>query len=105
MMCFGLKKETLEKISGKMVLIRHVDQAIIFGSRAKGTQREGSDIDITLKGEELDGNDLNQPNLALDELDLPYLIDLSIYHHIHDKDLKGHIQRVGKIIFSREDQS
>ncbi|HER09276.1 MAG TPA: nucleotidyltransferase domain-containing protein, partial [Bacteroides sp.] len=36
-MCFGLKKETLEKISGKMVLIRHVDQAIIFGSRAKGT--------------------------------------------------------------------
>lgn len=101
-MCYGLKKETLEQITGKIALIKNVDQAIIFGSRAKGTQREGSDIDITLKGDDLDIRDLNQLNLALDELELPYLIDLSIHHHIHDEDLKDHIRRVGKIIFSRE---
>jgi len=103
MMYYGLKKETLEQITGKIALIKHVDQAIIFGSRAKGTQREGSDIDITLKGKDLDMNDLNQLNLALDELELPYLIDLSIHHHIKDEDLRGHIRRVGKIIFSRKE--
>jgi len=101
-MCLGLKKETLEKITGKIALNEKVKQAIIFGSRAKGTQREGSDIDITLKGEDLDINDLNQLSLDLDELELPYLIDLSIYHHINEEDLKDHIGRVGKIIFTRE---
>lgn len=100
-MILGLKEETLEKITGKIARIEKVDQAIIFGSRAKGTQREGSDIDITLKGDDLDMRDLNQLNLELEELELPYLIDLSIYHHIHDEGLKGHIRRVGKIIFSR----
>ena len=49
--------------------------------------------------------DLNQLNLALDELELPYLIDLSIYHHINDQDLKDHIRRVGKIIYNREVRS
>ena len=102
---FGLEKRILQKITGVLASVPEVDQAIVYGSRAKGNNREGSDIDITLKGEKLSLKALNQLSLALDDLDLPYLFDLSIYHHIQNSDLLDHIQRVGKVIYSRPDSS
>ncbi len=100
---FGLEKRILQKITGLLASVPEVDQAIIYGSRAKGNNREGSDIDITLKGEKLSLKAMNQLSLALDDLDLPYLFDLSIYHHIQNRDLLDHIRRVGKVIYSRPD--
>ena len=104
-MKFGLKKRTLQKIIGVIASVQEVDQAILYGSRAKGNNREGSDIDITLKGEKLSLKELNHLSLALDDLDLPYLFDLSILHHIENDDLLDQIQRVGKILYSRQDQA
>ena len=98
-MKFGLRQGLVDNIIEAIASVEEVDQAIIYGSRAKGDYREGSDIDIVIKGENLSQKELNQVGLALDDLELPYLFDLAIYHHINNDDLKQHIKRVGKTLY------
>ena len=100
-MKFGLKESTLEKIINVIVSAKKVDQAILYGSRAKGNNRQGSDIDISLKGENISIEELNRISLDLDDLLLPYTFDLSIYEHIKNPDLIDHINRVGIILYTR----
>ena len=97
----GLKEPALSRI--RDVLRRHpkVQEAILFGSRAKGSHKPGSDLDIALVGDELRLKDLNAISLALDDLLLPYAIDLALYHRIDNPDLLEHINRVGKTIYTR----
>jgi predicted nucleotidyltransferase len=78
-----------------------VEEAILYGSRAKGVHKPGSDIDVVLKGKELTLQDLNRISLALDDLLMPYTFDLSLFHHIDNAELLAHIGRVGKTIFRR----
>ena len=47
---FGLKQETIELIQSTLSSTEHIESALIYGSRAKETYREGSDIDLTLIG-------------------------------------------------------
>ena len=100
-MKFGLKEDIVEKITGVFASIFEIDEVIIYGSRAKGDNKKGSDIDIVLKGEKLTLNELNKISLALDDLLLPYTFDLSIYHRIKNSELLDHINRIGKILYSR----
>ena len=67
----------------------------MYGSRAKGTFRNGSDIDLTLLGKGLTLSILFAIENDLGDLMLPYKIDLSILQKIEDPDLVGHIERVG----------
>ena len=100
-MKFGLKEEVIEKITRVIAGFAEVDEAVLYGSRAKGNHRPGSDIDLTLKGSALDLSVLNRISLRLDDLLLPYTIDLSIYHYIKDGDLLDHISRVGVSFYKR----
>ncbi len=97
----GLNEKELSGI--KQVLARHsqVEEAILYGSRAKGTFMPASDIDITLLGTALDLTLQQVIEQELDDLLLPYKIDLSIYHDITNQDLKEHIKRVGKVLFRK----
>ena len=97
---FGLKSETIDKICAVLAQHPQVEQAILYGSRAKGNYKHGSDIDMTLVG----GAALTTPVLyqiidELDELLLPYTIDLSILRDIHDADVRAHIDRVGVMFY------
>ena len=96
----GLSEQTIEKIAG--VLARHpkVEEAILYGSRAKGNFKNGSDIDLTLVGAGLTYRDLLALTGELDDLLLPYTIDLSIFHQLEHPELVDHIQRVGIPIYS-----
>ena len=98
---YGLTDHDIAAIQS--VLKRHpkVIKAILYGSRAKGNYRRGSDIDLTLQGELLEYTDLVAIDNALDELLLPYTIDLSIYHQIENPDLINHIERIGKEFYSK----
>jgi len=60
---------------------------ILYGSRARGNYRNGSDIDLALVGKELDLTTLFKVETELDDLLLPYKIDLSIHHKIENPDL------------------
>jgi predicted nucleotidyltransferase len=81
-----------------------VETAIIFGSRAKGNYKEGSDIDIVIKGLELNFEDRLNLMQKLDELGLPYKIDLINYYNITDLDLIDHIDRIGIMFYVKGKQ-
>lgn len=95
----GLSPQTLARI--RAVLAEHpgVEQAILYGSRALGTYHTGSDIDLTLKGEGLALAELLKIADELDELMLPYKIDLSLLHQLDNPQLIEHIRRVGVTIY------
>jgi hypothetical protein len=54
-------------------------QVILYGSRAKGNYKDGSDIDITLIGKNLKLKTVYETQEALEELNLPYIFDISIF--------------------------
>ncbi|MEA1962163.1 MAG: nucleotidyltransferase domain-containing protein [Bacillota bacterium] len=101
MMRFGLTQDTLKQIINNIAKNQKVEEAILFGSRAMGNYTNGSDIDLALKGEDLDMDDLLKMGIILDELDLPYHVDLLVFEKIENRDLIDHIRRVGETIFSR----
>lgn len=100
-MRYGLKDHTIKKINEIFAHFPEVEEAVLYGSRAKGTHRPGSDIDLTLKGQ-IDLRLLNRIAGELDDLLLPYTFDLSIYDHIEDRDLIDHIRRVGVVFYEKE---
>lgn len=75
----GLSEEEISKLVGAIRECGKVGEVILYGSRAKGTFKKFSDIDITLKGERLTREDLYPILERIDDLYLPYEIDLSIY--------------------------
>ncbi len=99
---FGLKPETIAKIQEVLSHYPEVQKAIIYGSRAKGNFKKGSDIDLTLIGD----NNLNTKILRkimeeIDDLLLPYIVDLSLYRDITDPAVQDHIIRIGKTFYER----
>lgn len=99
---YGLQAHTIEAIQGVLAQYPQVEKVILYGSRAKGNYRNGSDIDLTLFGNSLDLNVLQKIEIALDDLLLPYTIDLSIFHQIQNPELINHIRRVGMVFFEKE---
>lgn len=98
-MNFGLPPDIIDKIRVTLAQFTAIDEAVVYGSRAKGTAKPGSDIDLALKGAGLDVHTLNQISLALDDLLLPWTFDVSIYEAIDNTDLRLHIERVGKTLY------
>lgn len=98
---FGLKQTTIEKINGVLSAHPQIRQVIIYGSRAKGNYRNGSDIDLTIEGEAVTLSELLKIETELDDLLLPYKIDLSLLHQIDDPDLIDHIRRVGIVFYEK----
>lgn len=99
----GLSEEDVQSICKALGLCPKVSEAILYGSRAKGSYRPGSDIDLTLIGDELTHHDLLNIELALDDLLLPYKIDLSLHHQIDNPQLLDHIARIGKSFYKATD--
>lgn len=101
---FGLKEATIRRICEVLSRYPQVQKAILYGSRAKGNFTLGSDIDLTLVGgEDLDTSVLARIDMEIDDLLLPYMIDLSIFHHITDPDVIEHIRRVGVVFYEKEE--
>ncbi len=75
----GLAPETLDRIKAALAHFPEVEKAVLYGSRAKGNYRRGSDIDLTLLGTGLDHQLLARLDDALDDLMLPYKIDVSVF--------------------------
>jgi predicted nucleotidyltransferase len=98
---YGLKENTIQKIRSIFATHPEVEEVILYGSRATGNFSNGSDIDLVLKGKGLNQALLNKIRWELDDLLLPYTIDIAIYDKIDNPDLIEHIHRVG-IVFYRK---
>lgn len=98
----GLSDQNISLITEVLKTIPQIDKAILYGSRAMGNFREGSDIDLVLFGKELDHSSLTKLLNLLDDLLLPYQFDLSIHHQISNLNLIDHIKRVGVLFYQND---
>lgn len=98
---FGLEENTIQQIVGVCQQYAEIERVVLYGSRAKGDYRSGSDIDLTLVGQHLSHEQLLSIEHQLDDLLLPYLFDLSIFSHIEDPEMVDHINRVGLIFYEK----
>lgn len=96
-----LSADTVAKIREVLSRFPEVEKAVLYGSRAKGNARPGSDIDLTLFGSRLNQRKVGQIDDALDDLLLPYRFDLSIFDRITHSDLLDHIRRVGVALYEK----
>jgi len=102
-MQYGLSDNTLNTLDSIFSKYPGIKQAVLYGSRAKGKYRNGSDIDLSLKtGESFTFNDLLHISGDFDDSDIPYFVDVSIYEKLSNPDLKAHIDRVGKVLYPAE---
>lgn len=98
----GLKDAQLAEIRRFAQKNPAIERVSIYGSRAKGNYRPGSDVDLVLEGKELKlTNQLSFWN-DLDDSDQPYFFDTIILHHIQNDSLLEHIRRVGVVIYQKE---
>ena len=98
---FGLKESTINRINAVFSQYPDIEKVVLYGSRAKGNYREGSDIDLTLMGNALSHAQLNRIETQIDDLLLPYTIDLSIFESIDNANLIDHIRQVGVVFYER----
>ncbi len=98
---FGLTDGQVAEIVKIISANLGVKEAVIFGSRAKGVFREGSDIDIALKGAQLCLTDLLGLMNDFDTSSILNQVDLVIYERIDNDYLRNHIDRLGKVIYTR----
>jgi type I restriction enzyme S subunit len=100
-MKYGLTETTVENICAVFTRFPEIEKAILYGSRAKGNFKTGSDIDLTLCGEALTSDLRSTIASALDDLLLPYTIDLSVFNELNHAKLREHIERVGVLFYER----
>ena len=79
----------------------HVQKVVLYGSRALGRLRAGSDIDLCLEAPSMELGELLELGAALDDLLLPWQIDLQLRHLIAHEELLAHIERAGQLLWER----
>ena len=79
-----------------------IDQAIIFGSRAMGNYKNGSDVDIALKGKNISHEIVAEIRYRLNEETLlPFFFDVVDFNELQNEDLIAHINQFGKVLFTK----
>jgi predicted nucleotidyltransferase len=100
-MKYGLPDITLNTLDSIFRAYPGIMEAVLYGSRAKGKYRRGSDIDMSLKTDKtFTHTDLLRIAGDFDDSDMPYFVDVSIYDQLSNPELKAHIDRVGKVLYS-----
>jgi predicted nucleotidyltransferase len=101
MMDAGLTQADIRLIMGAIKQFPEIHEALIFGSRAKGTYKKGSDIDLAIKGKAVSSETIHRLSFLLnEELPLPYFFDVVHYETIENQALIEHIDRIGTPLFS-----
>ena len=101
-MKYGLSTRTLQELTKVFSRYPEVEEAVLYGSRAKGTYQTGSDIDVTLNGSAALTHKIVS-HIANDfyEGPLPYKIDLTIFKNIRNAEMVAEIQRDGVMLYEK----
>ena len=99
---YGLSQIDIDLIISIIAEYPDIEKVLLYGSRAMHTHKRGSDIDFTLQGKNLKLNTLLALSAKLNDTNLPYIFDISLYHHIQNPELIDHIQRVGIEFYSKK---
>ncbi|MBI2417576.1 MAG: nucleotidyltransferase domain-containing protein [Ignavibacteriales bacterium] len=105
-MQFGLTASDVDTICQILERYSPIKTAKIFGSRAKGTYKNGSDVDIALEGVKIPPDIVREISLILNEEALmPYHFDVVDFEMIQSLQLKEHIERVGIVFYNSREYS
>jgi predicted nucleotidyltransferase len=97
----GLTDATIAEIRAVFARFPEIERALLYGSRAKGNYKPGSDIDLALEGDALTPGILGRIQNALEDGLLPYRFDLSIHADLTHAELLEHIRRVGVVLYEK----
>jgi len=95
----GLSPKTIHALEGVFKQFDAIDKVVLYGSRALGTHKPGSDIDLALFGKNVTPDLTASIAILIDDLLLPYTLDLTAYDLIDNLALREHIDRVGIELF------
>lgn len=99
---FGILEKDISYIREVLIKFTEIEEGIIFGSRAMGNYKKGSDIDLALRGKNITNRILYEVSDYLNEVyPIPYFFDILNYDDISNENLKKHIDEYGKIIYKR----
>ncbi len=100
---YGLSDADIERIINETAKHTEIEQLIIFGSRAIGNYKKGSDVDLALVGKALNYKVTRELSMTLNENSpMPYYFDVIDYHQIQNKNLKQHIDEKGIVIYTKK---
>lgn len=102
MNAFGIADKSFQLLLDTFIHYSQVEEVILFGSRAKGNYKKGSDIDLAIKGQECSANlALTIQSYMNEELPIPYEVDVIDYGSLNHQELKEHVDRVGIQLYKR----
>ena len=101
----GLKDAHREAIIAVIAANDRVERAVLFGSRATGTNTVSSDVDIALYGDRLTLTDHARLAAALDEIPMAQSVDLLLCNSIKSPTLLHHIQAHGIELYAFREKS
>lgn len=98
---FGLTPRAIELIRSACQEFAEIESVIVFGSRAMGNYKPGSDVDLAVKGSSA-STCVPRLSARLNEhLPLPYLFDVIDYHGITHPALRQHIDQYGQVLYQK----
>ncbi|HHU25014.1 MAG TPA: nucleotidyltransferase domain-containing protein [Bacteroidales bacterium] len=98
---FGLSDEVIADLCAVFRQYPNVQEVLIFGSRAKGDYRNGSDIDLAIKGDNTTFGDLMDISCDIDDLGLLYKVDLLLYAQEKETPVGQQIDATGKLFYRK----
>ena len=102
---FGISEKIWNLLLEVISVVNEVEKAAIFGSRAIGSYSKGSDIDIAIYGDNADEKvALDICGILNERIPSPYFFDVVSMSNLKNSNLREHIERVGKTIYSRYDK-
>ena len=96
----GIPGPQQQRLLDLLIHHRDLDAIWLFGSRAMGREGPGSDIDLCVDAARLSHVDRLRLMAAIDDLLLPWMVDLALRHEL-PPDLLSHVQRVGRRLWTR----
>ena len=95
----GLSEAELEVLRGVFVRFPQIEEVILFGSRARGSHRPSSDVDLAIKGKNITIDTLAKLRYILEEeTNLPYFFDVVVHDRVENEELKRAIDMSEKKI-------
>ncbi len=105
-MNFGLSEKSYNLILETLQKFPEIEKTIIFGSRAMGNYKKGSDVDLAIKGKNVNFDTVLKLHSILEQdLPLPYFFDIVDYKELENENLKEHIEKFGIVLFERKEKS
>ena len=98
---FGLPETTIQSVINIFKTYAKVEKVILFGSRALGNYKPGSDIDLAIIGNNITFDDILNLHIQIETLELPYQVDLVNFQTVEDENVLNHIKRAGTVFYEK----